>query len=182
MQVQVKWHEDKRLLKIALKYTQDRGWIKRGWHKDNMSWLNYWGIDKSATLQNINNIPNIITSMFKKKMWGENDLEVKRKLRYYKEVINPNLEDQNDLSILTSLKKKKKNITNIRMNSHEIHSEMGRLTLPKTPWVERIFHLCENMSVEDENHFLLECPAYTHTILQFHNLLYNTILLNLLIC
>ena len=30
---------------------------------------------------------------------GGNDLEVKRKLRYYKEVINPNLKDQKYFSI-----------------------------------------------------------------------------------
>ena len=37
---------------------------------------------------------------------GGNDLEVKKKLRYYKEVINPNLEDQKYLSFLTRPKKK----------------------------------------------------------------------------
>jgi catechol-2,3-dioxygenase len=36
------------------------------------------------------------------------ELEEKRKLRYYKNVINLNLEDQNHLSILLSVKKKKK--------------------------------------------------------------------------
>ena len=35
---------------------------------------------------------------------GGNDLEVKRKLRYYKEVINPNLEDQKYFSILSQKK------------------------------------------------------------------------------
>ena len=54
------------------------------------------------------------------------------------------------------------------MNSHEIHSETGRWAVPKTPWVERIFYLCENMNIEDENHFLLECPTYTHIRSQFH--------------
>lgn len=39
-------------------------------------------------------------------MWGEKELDVKRKLRYYKDVINPNLEDQAYLFVLTSLKKK----------------------------------------------------------------------------
>ena len=34
----------------------------------------------------------IITSKFKEKMWGKKELEVKRNLRYYKEVNNPNLE------------------------------------------------------------------------------------------
>ena len=35
-----------------------------------------------------------------KKNCGEKDLEAKRKLRYYKEVINPALEDENYLSVL----------------------------------------------------------------------------------
>ena len=105
-------------------------------------------------------------------MWCEKDLEAKRKLRYYKEVINPTLEDQKYLSVLTSLKKKI-NISKIKTNSHEIHSEVGRWEVPKTTWVERICHLCENMNIEDEKHFLLECPAYTHIRSQFHNLCYD---------
>ena len=48
------------------------------------------------------------------------------------------------------------------MNSHELHSETGCWSIPKTPWVERFFHLCQSMSVEDENHFLLDYLAYTH--------------------
>ena len=66
----------------------------------------------------------------------------------------------------------------IRTNSHELHSETGTKTL----WVERIFHLYENMNIEDENHFLLECPAYTHIRSQFHNLCCNTDLPSLLTC
>ena len=68
------------------------------------------------------------------------------------------------------------------MNSHELHSETGRWVVPKMPWVERIFHLCENMNIEDENHFLLECRAYTHIRSQFHNLYCNLDLPNLLTC
>ena len=45
--------------------------------------------------------------MFKEKMWCKEDLEVKRKLCYYKEINNPNLEDQNYPFILTGSKKKK---------------------------------------------------------------------------
>ena len=41
------------------------------------------------------------------------------------------------------------NIAKIRTNSHELHSETGCWTVPKTPWVERICHLCENMNIED---------------------------------
>ena len=123
----------------------------------------------------------IVTSKFKDKMWCEKDLEAKKKLRYYKEVINPTLEDQKYLSVLTS-SKKKINITKIRTNSHELHSETSRWVVPKTPWVEKIRHLCENMNIEDQNHFLLECPAYTHIRSQFHNICCNTDLPSLLTC
>ena len=105
----------------------------------------------------------------KRKCGVRKDLEAKRKLRYYKEVINPTLEDQKYISVLTS-SKKKTNIAKIRTNSHEILSETGRWTIPKTPWVERICRLCENVNIEDENHFLLECPTYTHIRSQFHNI------------
>ena len=91
-------------------------------------------------------------------MWCQKDLADKRKLSYYKKVINPSLEDQKYLSILTS-SKKKINIAKIRTNSHELHSETGRWAVPKTPWMERICHICENRNIEDENHFLLECPT-----------------------
>ena len=55
--------------------------------------------------------------MFKEKLWCEKNLAVKRKLRYYKEVINPSLEDKKYYSILTS-SKKKIDTANIRTNSH----------------------------------------------------------------
>jgi hypothetical protein len=64
-------------------------------------------------------------------MWCDKELEEKIKLRYYKDVINPNLEDQNYLSVLTSVKKKI-NIAKIRTNSHELHSETGHWSIPKT--------------------------------------------------
>ena len=103
-------------------------------------------------------IDKIVTSKFKEKMWCKKDLAAKRKLRYYKEVINPTLEDQKYLSVLTS-SKKKINIAKIRVNSHDPHSERGCWTVPKTPWMERICHFCENMIIADENHFLLECST-----------------------
>ena len=48
------------------------------------------------------------------------------------------------------------------MNFHELYSETGRWSIPKTPWAERICDLCESMSVEDANHFLLEFLAHPH--------------------
>ena len=57
---------------------------------------------ENIALQNFNNIKNIVIFKFKEKLWCEKDLEAKRKLRYYKEVINPTLEDQMYLFVLTS--------------------------------------------------------------------------------
>ena len=132
-------------------------------------------------MQNIDNVKNIITYKFKEKFWCEENLAVKRELRYYKEVTNPNLEDQKNLSVVIS-SRNKINIAKIRTNSHELHSETRHWSIPKTPWVERVFHLCESMSVEDENHFILECPSNTHIRFEFHSIFYNTNLYNLLTC
>jgi hypothetical protein len=45
-----------------------------------------------------------VKSKFKEKMWCDKELEEKIKLRYYKNVINPNLEDQNYLFVFPSVK------------------------------------------------------------------------------
>ena len=90
-----------------------------------MAWLNHWGIDENDTLQDIDNVKNIITSKFNEKLWCEKSVEIKRKLRYYKEVIYPNLEDRKYLSVLISSKKKIK-IAKIGTNSHELHSKTRR--------------------------------------------------------
>ena len=83
--------EDKRLPKIASKSSCNHN--QRGWHKDAQSCLNYWGIMEDTILHNKDTIKNIIKSKFKEKMQCDKKLEEKRKLRYYKDVINPNLKD-----------------------------------------------------------------------------------------
>ena len=153
--------KDKRIPKIASKSSHNHHRLKRGWHKDVRSWLNYWGIMEETILYKKDTIKKINKSKFKEKMWCAKELEEKRKLRYYKYVINPNVEDQNYLSVLPSVKKKI-SISKIRINSHELHSETGCWSIPKMPWDERVCHLCYTKKVEDEKHFLLDCPAYTH--------------------
>ena len=59
-----------------------------------MAWLTHWGIDENDISQNIGNAKNIITFNFNDKLWHEEKLAVKRKLRYYNEVIHHNLEDE----------------------------------------------------------------------------------------
>jgi hypothetical protein len=93
-------------------------------------------------------------------LWCDKELEGKIKLRYYKEVINHNIEDQKHLFVLISVKKKI-NIAKIRANSHELYSETGHWTIPKTPWNGIIYHLCDTKRVEDEKIFLFEYPTYT---------------------
>ena len=68
-----------------------------------MSWLNYWGIIEETILQNNDTIKKNVKSKFKGKMLCDKELEEKRKLGYYKDVINPYLEDQNYPSVLPSV-------------------------------------------------------------------------------
>jgi hypothetical protein len=107
---------------------------------------------EDTIFHNKDTIKKIAKSKFKEKMWCDKELEEKRKLRYYKDVINPNLEDQNYLFVLTSVKKKI-SISKIRTNSQELHSETGHWSIPKTPWDERVCHICDTKKVEDENTF-----------------------------
>jgi hypothetical protein len=139
--------DDKRFPKISSNTIQSHQWLKHGWHKYAKYCPNHWGIQEEAIMQNIDNITNIITSKFNENMWCDKELEDKRRLRYYKEVVNPNLEDQKYFSILTSAKKKI-NIAKLRTNSHELHSEIGRWKICKTSWDERICHLCDTKRVE----------------------------------
>ena len=111
---------DQGLPKIVLNYSQNHLLVKRGWLKDVTTWLKYSRIEESITVQNINNIKNSITFM-----WCKEDFEVKRKLGYYKEIINPNFEDQNYLFILT-----------------------------KASLVQKTCHLYQSMNIEEKKHFL----------------------------
>ena len=44
-----------------------------------------------------------------------------------------------------------------------------------------VCYMCHSMSFEDENHFLLECLAYTHNRFKFHNKLSANSLIKLLV-
>ena len=129
--------------------------------------------------QNKDTIKKIVKSKFKEKMWCDKVLEEKKELRYYKDVINPNIEDQNYLSVFACVKKKII-ISKIRTNSHGLHSETRHWSLLKTPWDERVFLLCDTKKVEDEKNFLLDFLAYTYIRYHFQNICHTTNLPNLL--
>ena len=69
---------NQRLPKIALDLSQKQ--LRHGC-KDTMAWLTHWGIDENNISQNIDNAKNIITSKFKDKLWREEKLAVKRKIK-----------------------------------------------------------------------------------------------------
>ena len=86
--------EAKRYPKIASKSSQNPHLqLKWGWHKDAECSLDHRGIKEEIILKNNDKIKNIITSKFKDKLWDNMKLERKMKLRYYKEVFNPNLKN-----------------------------------------------------------------------------------------
>ena len=61
--------------------------------------------------------------------------------------------------VLTSSKKK---INISKMNYHELHSETRHWIIQKTSLIERICHVYETMSIEDENHFLKVLFVHPH--------------------
>jgi hypothetical protein len=89
----VKSMDNKRLPKIASDSSQNHQRLKQGWHNDAKPWLNR--IKEEVILQNINDIKSILQAKFKENIWCDKELEDKRKSRYYKEVISPNLEEKN---------------------------------------------------------------------------------------
>jgi hypothetical protein len=50
---------------------------------------------EDTILQNKDTVKKNVKSKFKERMWCDKELEEKIKLRYYKDVINPNLEEKN---------------------------------------------------------------------------------------
>jgi hypothetical protein len=117
--------DDTKLLIIVSDSSQTHQWLKRGKHNDVKYWLNHWGIKEEVVLKNTDDIKNMVKAKFKENLWCNKELEDKRKSRYYKEVVNHNLEDQKYLYVLTIIRKRI-NIVKIRTNSHELHSEIGR--------------------------------------------------------
>ena len=88
--------EAKRFPKIASNSSQNPHLrLKQDWHKDAHSWLNHWGIKEELSMGSNYSVKNTLASKFKDKLWEDHELEGKRKLRYYKEVINPTLNNQN---------------------------------------------------------------------------------------
>ena len=63
--------------------------------------------------------------------------------------------------------KLRKILTRLRVSNHVLEIEKGRHKRPKIPVEERICKSCSMGSVEDEEHFLCVCPAYSQLRQEF---------------
>ena len=52
-------------------------------------------------------------------------------------------------------------IARLRLSSHNLGIELGRHAKPKVPINDRICTRCSLRVVDDESHFLVQCPAFT---------------------
>lgn len=96
--------DDKRIPKKNLNSIHYYQHLKQRWHQDDVlvkSLGNIAGCHPTHT----DNIKNIIVSKFKEDLWCNEELDIKRKPRYY-EGVTRILKDQKYLLVLTSIKKK----------------------------------------------------------------------------
>ena len=52
-------------------------------------------------------------------------------------------------------------LTKLRISAHQLYIETGRYCIPVIPRESKFCYHCKTI-VEDEKHFLLECPLYKH--------------------
>ena len=60
----------------------------------------------------------------------------------------------------------RKCLTQLRLSSHKLRIETGRHCKPKLLEYDRICQYCGLNEIEDECHFLLQCPYYTEERIQ----------------
>ena len=68
---------------------------------------------------------------------------------------------------LTSNSTKRKDLNKIRINNHKLMIETGRYN--QTPHIDRFCPVCNSGIIEDEFHFLLQCPKYSIPREKFYN-------------
>ena len=80
------------------------------------------------------------------------------RLKTYK-TLNNNFTIPKHLGLPNPLRKV---ISRIRCSNHPLAIEKGRQKNPKTPREDRLCVLCNEHLIEDEDHFLIKCTAYSH--------------------
>ena len=81
------------------------------------------------------------------------------KLLFYSKIVK-SFEQQEYLNF--NIPKELRNkLTKLRISAHSLAIETGRYSKPKTPSYEKFGKFCKEQ-VENESHFLLQCPQYMH--------------------
>ena len=93
------------------------------------------------------------------KNWQENieNVQISPKLRTY-QLFKKTHEFEPYLHITNS--KLRSAIAKFRTSAHSLEIERGRYAKPKTPVEKRICYVCDHKAIEDEFHFLIQCPLY----------------------
>ena len=76
-------------------------------------------------------------------------------MKFYKSNSRPSYDD-----ILKS-KNERAMLSKTRISAHKLAIEIGRYTRIKPPKWEQLCTVCNSGEIEDEEHFLLNCNAYT---------------------
>ena len=83
------------------------------------------------------------------------------KLRYYRLLKQPLHNMEKYLTVIKDPMLRQA-MTRLRISNHTLLIESGRHTHPPTPPEERLCTLCNLKDVEDEPHFLIACPRFSH--------------------
>ena len=141
---------------------------KTNWASSVRDLLSTYGFFNVWVSQGVEN-PNSFLQCFKQKIRDvfEQDwharLENSTRARFYINIAN--FKYQAYLDNLT-IAKFQQNLTRLRVSAHRLEVECGRWTRPeRTPLDERKCKICHRL--EDEFHFVLECPLYAELRKQF---------------
>lgn len=132
--------------------------IKTIFEQCNM--LDYYDINASALASSkfiVDTVQNKLR-LFAAQTWQQN-LHTSPKLRTYRTYKNQ-LKTEKYLFRYMS-KKQRSFYVKFRCGTFPINIELGRYRNPKIPVENRLCKVCDMSAIEDEKHFLIECPGYT---------------------
>ena len=112
------------------------------------------------------NISSYFVNNWKNKLLNE---DISRLITY--KTINSDFTLPKHLGLPYQLRKV---ISRIRCSNHSLAIEKGRHKNPKTPRQERLCTICDDQIVEDEEHFLLKCTAYSH-LREYHHMNFENV-------
>ncbi len=92
-------------------------------------------------------------------LWWKKINQEDSKLRTFK-LFKTNIILENYLLAIHDTSKRQE-FSKLRISAHQLRIELGRYSVPrKTPLESRTCQLCKTNSIENEIHFVIECPIY----------------------